>query len=291
MARISVVMPTFNRAATLPRAIDSVLRQTHRDVELIVVDDGSTDGTAALLQRYAGRLTAICLDVNAGGNAARNRGIERASGEIICFLDSDDEFLPHKLAYVDEYFEARPDVDVLVDSYEVVFPPEHKRHALPRRNPVLSDSRELRTAVFARHIYKATPAISARRTALLEIGMFDTTLRRRQDMDLILRLTRAHRCASTDQKLWLKLWTPNAISRERNTFLAAAIEICHRHPDYLNDPAHRKGLEHDIGRHFWWTLVGQGFGGLRDELKRYSTLGHFGGPPWLLMLQGLRKRR
>lgn len=291
MARISVVMPTFNRAATLPRAIDSVLRQTHPDVELIVVDDGSTDGTVALLQRYAGRLIAICLDVNGGGNAARNRGIERASGQIICFLDSDDEFLPHKLAYVDEYFEARPDVDALVDSYEVVFPPELKRRAVPRRNPVLADSRQLRTAVFTRRIYKATPAISARRSALIEIGMFDETLRRRQDMDLILRLTRAHLCTSTDQKLWRKLWTSNAISREGSTFLAATNDICHRHPDYLDDPAHRHGLEHDIGRHFWRTLVARGFGGLRGELRRYGTLGHFGGPPWLLMLQGLRKRR
>jgi len=291
MARISVVMPTFNRAATLPRAIDSILGQTHRDVELIVVDDGSTDGTAALLQRYVGRLTATCLGVNVGSNAARNRGIERASGAIICFLDSDDEFLPHKLAYIDAYFEARPGVDALVDSYEVVYPPELKRPAAPRRNPVLSDSRQLRTAVFVRRVYKATPAISARRSALIEIGMFDATLRRRQDMDLILRLTRAHRCASTDQKLWLKHWTPNAISGESHTFLAGAIDICHRHPDYLSVPTNRSGLERDIGRHFWRSLVAQGLGGLLGELKRYSALGDFGGPPWLLMLQYLCRRR
>lgn len=291
MARISVVMPTFNRAATLPRAIDSVLGQTHRDVELIVVDDGSTDGTAALLQRYAGRLTAICLDVNGGGNAARNRGIQCASGEIVCFLDSDDEYLPHKLAYVDAYFEARPDVDALLDSYEVVYPPELRRPEARRRNPVLTDSGQLRTAVFARRVFKATPAISARRTALIAIGMFDPTLRRRQDMDLILRLTRAHRCASTDEKLWRKHLTTNAISSKSNTFLGAAIDICDRHPDYLNDPANRSGLERDIGRHFWRSLVAHGFGGFREELKRYSALGCFGGPPWLLMLQYLRWRR
>ena len=291
MTRISVVMPTFNRAATLPRAIDSVLGQTHRDVELIVVDDGSTDGTAALLQRYAGRLTAICLEVNGGGNAARNRGIEHASGEIVCFLDSDDEFLPHKLAYVDAYFAARPDVDALLDSYEVIYPPELNRPATPRHNPVLSDTRQLRTAVFARRVYKATPAISARRSALIEIGMFDASLKRRQDMDLILRLTRAHRCASTDEKLWLKHWTPTAISRKSNTFLAAADDICRRHPDYLDDPAHRSGLERDIGRHFWRSLFAQGLRGFRGELKQYDALGHFGGPPFLLMLQYLRRRR
>jgi glycosyltransferase involved in cell wall biosynthesis len=291
VARISVVIPTFNRAATLPRAIDSVLGQTHGDVELIVVDDGSSDGTSAVLQRYAGRLMAVCLAVNGGGNAARNRGIQCASGEIICFLDSDDEFLPHKLAWVDAYFEARPDIDVLVDSYELVYPPEARRGPRPRQNPVLEDSRQLRTAVFARHVYKATPAISARPAALIEIGMFDAALKRRQDMDLILRLTQAHRCASTDQKLWRKHVTPNAISTKPNTFLAATSDICDRHPDYLTDPAYRSGLERDIGRHFWRSLVAQGWGGLRGELKRYSALGQFGGPPWLLMLQYLRRRR
>ena len=291
MARISVVIPTFNRAATLPRAIDSVLGQTHDDVELIVVDDGSTDATAAVLQRYAGRLMAVCLAVNGGGNAARNRGIQCASGEIICFLDSDDEFLPHKLAWVDAYFKARPDIDALLDSYEVVYPPEARRAARPRRNPVLEDSRQLRTAVFARQVYKATPAISARPAALIEIGMFDAALKRRQDMDLVLRLTQAHRCASTDQKLWRKHVTPNAISTNANTFLTATNDICDRHPDYLTDPAFRSGLERDIGRHFWRSLVAQGWGGLRDELKRYSALGQFGGPPWLLMLQYLRRRR
>ena len=179
-----------------------------------------------------------------------------------------------------------------MDSYEVVYPPELKRRpAAWRGNPALSDSAQLRTAVFTRRLYKATPAISARRRALIEIGMFDATLRRRQDMDLILRLTRAHRCASTDQKLWLKHWMANAISSKSNTFLAAAVEICERHPDYLNDPTHRSGLERDIGRHFWRSLRAQGFGGLYGELKRYSALGHFGGPPLLLMLQYLRRRR
>jgi glycosyltransferase involved in cell wall biosynthesis len=291
VARISVVIPTFNRAATLPRAIDSVLGQTHGDVELIVVDDGSTDGTAAVLERYAGRLIAVRLAVNGGGNAARNRGIQCASGEIICFLDSDDEFLPHKLAWVDAYFKARPDIDGLLDSYEVVFPPEARRAPKPRQNPVLADSRLLRTAVFARQVYKATPAISARPAALIEIGMFDATLNRRQDMDLILRLTQAHRCASTDQKLWRKYVTPNAISTRTNTFLTAINDICDRHPDYLTDPAYRAGLERDIGRHFWRSLVAHGWGGLRGELQRYSALGQFGGPPWLLMLQHLRGRR
>ncbi|MEO8558321.1 MAG: glycosyltransferase, partial [Rhodospirillales bacterium] len=245
MTRISVVMPTFNRSATLSRAIDSVLCQTQADVELIVVDDGSADDTATILQLYSGRLTYVRLDGNRGGNFARNRGIERAQGDIVSFIDSDDEFLPHKLSFVAQYFATHAAVDALVDSFEIRYPPEMNRAPVVRRNPVLGDSVALREAVFGRRLYKATPAISVRRQALLDIGMFDETLKRRQDMDLILRLTRAHACASTDQVLWVKHWTANAISSKQNTFLLATMDICQRHPDYLSQPQFRRGLDRD----------------------------------------------
>lgn len=290
MTRISVVMPTFNRAASLQRAIDSVLCQTHPDVELIVVDDGSTDDTQAILEKYGSRLTAIVLAGNRGGNHARNRGVERASGEIVSFLDSDDEFLPHKLAFVAGYFAGHAEIDGLVDSFEIRYPAAANRPAVPRRNPVLDDSAALREAVFARRLYKATPAISARRQALLDIGMFDESLRRRQDMDLILRLSKTHRCASTDQILWIKHWTANAISSKQNTFLLATLDICQRHPDYLSVPAYRRGLDRDLGRHFWRLLQAGRFADLRIDLKRYRDFGRFGRSPWLLMLQYLKQR-
>ena len=191
MALISVVLPTFNRAHILPRAIDSVLAQTHGEVELIVVDDGSSDATDAVMRNYAGRLVYLPLDGNRGGNYARNRGIERAKGEIVSFIDSDDEYLPHKLAAVDAFFSAHPQVDLLVDSFEIHYPAAQNRKPSPRSNPVLDDREAIREAVFGRRMYKSTPALSVRRQALLDIGMFDETLKRRQDMDLILRLTRA----------------------------------------------------------------------------------------------------
>jgi glycosyltransferase involved in cell wall biosynthesis len=290
MPLISIVMPTYNRAASLGRAVDSVLQQEFRDFELIVVDDGSSDGTRAVMQDYAQQAVYVRLDGNRGGNFARNRGIERASGAIVSFLDSDDEFLPHKLAFVADYFAAHAEIDGLVDSFEIRYPAAANRPAVPRRNPVLDDSASLREAVFARRLYKATPAISARRQALLDIGMFDETLRRRQDMDLILRLTKAHRCASTDQILWVKHWTPGAISSKHSTFLPAIMDICQRHPDYIAVPAYRKGLDRDLGRHFWRLLRAGRVADLRADLKRYREFGRFGRSPWLLMLQYLKQR-
>lgn len=95
----SIILPTFNRASLLPRAIDSVLRQDFPDWELLVIDDGSTDDTQRLLKEYAseGRLRVIQQE-NRQLNGARNRGITEMRGEYGCFLDDDDEFLDGHLA-------------------------------------------------------------------------------------------------------------------------------------------------------------------------------------------------
>ena len=95
--QVSVVIPTYNRAHILGRAIDSVLQQTHRDLELIIVDDGSSDGTAALVRGIEDPRVRYVHQQNRGVSAARNRGIAEARAEWLAFLDSDDEWLPQKL--------------------------------------------------------------------------------------------------------------------------------------------------------------------------------------------------
>lgn len=288
MLTFSVIMPTYNRAATIERAINSVLQQAEITPELIVVDDGSTDDTAKILEKYDGRLTYIRLGAKHGSNFARNRGLEKASGDIVSFIDSDDEFLPHKLRYLAGYFASHPDVDVLIDSFETHYPPHTNRAPSLRRNPVLQDSAAIGEAVLARRLFKATPAISARRKALMDVGLFDDTLTRRQDMDLLLRLAHNHRCASVDEILWVKHWTADAISSKQNTFLPATIEICQRHPEYL-ESARRSGLERDLGRHFWRLLLAGRLGDFRKDLSRYRAFGRFGASPWLLMLKYLKR--
>ena len=98
--RVSVILPAYNRADLVGRAIDSVLAQTWQDLELIVVDDCSTDDTRAALERYRDtpRVRLVFSDTNRGGSGARNLGIAHATGALIAFQDSDDIWLPHKLA-------------------------------------------------------------------------------------------------------------------------------------------------------------------------------------------------
>jgi len=112
MSLVSVIVPTYNRMETIQAAIASVQRQTFADWELIVVDDGSTDDTAALIEGSDPRLVLI-RQKNQGVNAARNTAMLRARGQYIAFLDSDDEWLPHHLQLSVAFFRAFPEEDLL----------------------------------------------------------------------------------------------------------------------------------------------------------------------------------
>ena len=114
MPSISVVVPVFNRAGSVTQAINSLLRQDFEKFEIIIVDDGSNDNTVEVIQAIGDpRIRLFPQPENMGGNAARNRGVREARAPIICFLDSDDEFLPHKLGYINRYFRDHPEVDAL----------------------------------------------------------------------------------------------------------------------------------------------------------------------------------
>lgn len=251
MAAIAVVMPVYNRQDRVAQAIDSVLAQDFADFELIVVDDGSSDATVSVVEAYDDpRVVLLRQDSNRGGNAARNAGLRAATAPLVSFLDSDDLFLPTKLGAVTRYFAGRPDIDVLIDSFELIHPERPELAPTPRINPRIEGGTEIQRAVFAREIFKATPAISLRRDVALAIGGFDETLKRRQDFDFVIRLARAARCASIDEVLWTKRWSPDAISAKQDTFVAATIDLCRRHPDYLAEPDNRIGLARDVARHF-----------------------------------------
>lgn len=108
--QVSVIIPTYNRAAFLREAIDSVCAQTEKDFELIIVDDGSTDATRNVVESYGGRRMQYFFQTNAGAAAARNAGIRNAHGAFITFLDSDDLWQPQKLAHQLAWMQAHPEI-------------------------------------------------------------------------------------------------------------------------------------------------------------------------------------
>lgn len=114
MARVSVILPTYNRAQFLDEAFASIAGQTYQDWELIVVDDGSTDETRATVTRWLPKFSQPVKYVwreNGGAYAARNTGLDNATGDFLAFFDSDDLWLPHHLERCVDAFAARPELD------------------------------------------------------------------------------------------------------------------------------------------------------------------------------------
>ena len=111
MPLVSVIIPTYNRGWTLKETILSVLAQTYEDFELILVDDGSTDNTPAILSEFQDKIVVIRQE-NAGVSAARNQGVSRAGGKFIAFLDSDDLWMPEKLSVQTDFLVSHPEIRI-----------------------------------------------------------------------------------------------------------------------------------------------------------------------------------
>jgi glycosyltransferase involved in cell wall biosynthesis len=264
---ISVILPVHNRADVLGRAIQSVLDQTLRDFELVIVDDGSKDESVPVARSFDDpRIQVVELGRNRGGNVARNTGVRAARAPLIAFLDSDDTYLPEKLERVVAQFQSSPDMELLVDSFIKVQPSGAR---VTRKNPVIRDRELFRRALFTRVLWKATPSISARKTAIERAGMFDEALRRLQDFDFLIRASEVANCASTDEVLWVKYWDANAISAQDN-MIPANVELVRRHPEYLRTQAYRPGLAYVLRLSLLRRLKKGKLGGAARDVRQLA---------------------
>jgi glycosyltransferase involved in cell wall biosynthesis len=183
MPLVSVVIPAFNCDRYIVQAIESVFSQTYSNVEIIVVDDGSTDQTQHTLKPYLDRIRYIHQQ-NQGVSAARNRGIEKASGEFIAFLDADDFFLPDKLADQVACFEAKPSLGVVSTGWYMV--DEQGKEIIAEHKPWLGlPHLNLETWLLWRPVL---PSALMLRRKWLETNQFDTRLRYAEDAELLIRL-------------------------------------------------------------------------------------------------------
>lgn len=187
MPRVSVIVPTYNRASVLGEALESVLEQSYRDFELIVVDDGSTDQTAEVVGRYGDRVRTLRREANGGCGAARNDGIRASRGELIAFLDSDDVYLPGRLEACVQALDARPDCGgAYCDSRHVAPDGAPMPTRLSRAGHYLS-GRIFRGELL--HFALHTNTITVRRRCFDEVGLFDEASLRFEDQHMWLRLT------------------------------------------------------------------------------------------------------
>lgn len=238
---VSVIIPTYNRAAVVERAVHSVLAQTFTDYELIVVDDGSDDATPEALTSYTDKLK-LLVQPNRGVSAARNQGCRHARGKLLAFLDSDDEWLPDKLMKQVALFNTNDPV-FICHTDEIWM--RHGR-VVPQKGIHRRQGGRFFERALERCLISPSSVVISR--ALLDsVRLFDEDLPAGEDYDLWLRITAFHDVhflpealvikhgGNTDQ---LSMVTP-AIDR----FRILAIKKILRHPDLPGDYRNAAVLE------------------------------------------------
>jgi glycosyltransferase involved in cell wall biosynthesis len=188
MPQISVIIPTCNRAGFVAGSVKSVSAQSLKDLEIIVVDDGSSDHTAAVIEGLnQPGLVYLRHDRRLGGATARNTGILRSTGEYVAFLDDDDEWYPEKLArQMDVMLSSPSEVGGVYTGYFIV----DRSNAQIRGQIVPTERGDLYEALLAGNCIGGTSSVLLRRACFEEVGLFDERLPSFQDYDLWLRIAR-----------------------------------------------------------------------------------------------------
>lgn len=248
MPTVSVVIPTYNLGRYLVEAIDSVLAQTYRDLEIIVVDDGSSDDTATRLRPYRDRIR-YYPQANAGPSVARNRGILHAEGPLIAFLDADDVWRPTKLARQVDYLNRHPEIILCYTDYT--------------RGPVPGTTNESRLQYYERkgsgHVFDnllfenfiATPAVIVRRDALASTGLFDPNLKGVEDLEMWMRLAKVGPFGFLDEVLVdvrrHETNTTNTVEFARQRVRATRLMMAR----WGNEPAALRVMRRNLGVRYW----------------------------------------
>ena len=196
---ISVIIPTYNREKLIERAVRSVLNQSYSNLEVIVVDDGSTDQTEAIVKGILDeRVHFYKMLENEGAGHARNEGVKLSNGEIIAFHDSDDEWRPEKLQRQMDYWLEHPEFSMVYCAYLC-----HLADGRMKRIPA-EQREELEGDLFApllkRNIIGA-PTILVMKKKFLECGGFDISYRSLEDWEFLLRFTRENKIGYVNEIL------------------------------------------------------------------------------------------
>ncbi|CQR52980.1 MULTISPECIES: glycosyltransferase family 2 protein [Haloferax] len=212
MPTVSVIIPTYNRADALPRAIDSALDQTLSDVEVIVVDDASTDDTASVVTAYDDpRVNYLVHETNRGGSAARNTGIADASGDYIALLDSDDEWAQTKLERQVETLERRSDEWVAAYCGTEILDDGDANPLVERAKTLLGDhgsregaegGEELVKEILMENLHTSAGSTLVVESEVVDrIDGFDESFDRYQDTEFLIRVLKQGKLAYVDEPL------------------------------------------------------------------------------------------
>ena len=241
---VSVIIPTYNRASLLPRAVHSVVNQQYEDLELIIIDDGSTDETPAVVSAIGDtRIEVVRFEQNRGIGAARHEGVSRARGEFIAFIDSDDVWLPGKLELQMRLFQTYSHLDLIFGNYlninhvagisELVFDKSRTKLKNLATRPLEDGVWEILSGyqhTILEHSFMATPTVMFRTEWIKRVGNFERTLSGPEDFEFWWRLA-AHgaRFAFVEQPLIERHKDSQSITSQTIRFAPhylRALELC-----------------------------------------------------------------
>lgn len=245
MAIVSIIIPTYKRSVRLGEAIDSVLNQTHKNVEVIVVDDNNSDtedrkATQTFMLKYEDVENVIYIkhEKNKNGSAARNTGLHASNGEYICFLDDDDSFYPKKI---------ETQLNFLLNNkqYDGCYCQSEKNGVAFKNKPVNNWSESILLERFS----PQTPTLMFTKQSLLDIGGFDESYQRHQDYELLLRYTQKFALGAINDILvgigendGENIPNPNKMKAIKEKYL--------RDFAYLIDKFDKKTKKHVIAHHY-----------------------------------------
>lgn len=248
MSKVSIIIPTFNRRDYITTALDSVLAQSYKDYEIIIIDDGSSDDTKEVLKPYQNNIRYFYQD-NRGIPATRNKGIREAQGDYIAFLDSDDYWLPEKLKRQIECFKQNPHHGMVATRCSSITPDGRfrKKNRPGKSGWVLTD---LFKANFIR-----TSSAMIKKECFEKVGLFDESLPECEEYDLWLRITKHYPIGFINEPLTVYTDNPRGVSTDSLAGRILRLKVLEK--DYLKEcipsALYRKRLAsnyHYVGRHY-----------------------------------------
>lgn len=261
--KVSVIIPTYNRAHLIEKSVQSVLNQTYQDFELIVVDDGSTDNTKELvqnLQKKDSRIKYVKHEKNKGAAAARNTGIKAAEGKYVAFQDSDDEWFAEKLEKQMRVFEnASAEVGVVYTGFWRI--ENNKKIYIPFSWVKKKEGNIHQELLKGNFI--TTQSMVVRKECFETAGMFDESLPRFQDWELVIRLSKYYDFKCIDEPLLISPYTENSISASKEANIKAMKIILKKHFD---DFSQNKNI---LAKHYFSLFFNLYYGENFKEGKSY----------------------
>lgn len=247
---VSVIIPAHNACTTLERALRSVISQTYRPLEIIIVDDASVDGTGDIARNFDGLPVRVeTLDQQSGAAAARNRGIAVSSGEYIAFLDADDEWLPDKTALQLDLLVKNPDVSFVTCDSDLVGPDGEFISIVNPNRPRPHGPEAWKTLLH--HPCVATPCVVVRRSLLRDIGGFNPDLLIGEDQDLWIRLALRGPVYHLSQSLARVNDRPNSLSKaQRGQAVSSTLPMIVAHVKAQRDRLSDEEAEDILGTRY-----------------------------------------